>query len=52
MVYDCVAVMPYSTRPLEDNSEGELDGESDADESEYGTESDGKIMDEMKMELD
>ena len=34
MIYDCIVLQPLPAMQLEDNSEGELDGESDASEDE------------------
>jgi hypothetical protein len=44
--------MPYSTRLLEDNSEVNLDGDSDVDYNEYETEGKEKIVERMGIELD
>lgn len=33
-MYDCVVVQPYSTQPLEPNSDGELDEETDVSDEE------------------
>jgi hypothetical protein len=49
VVYDYVVVMPYSSKSLEDNSEGELDGESDVDDDAYETEG-NEIVDRMELD--
>lgn len=44
---------PYETRPLEDNSEGELDGESDASDDDYvpeEEETEADVPEEMKID--
>ena len=42
-MYDCVVVKPLSTRELEQNSEGELDGEEEIEEEEE--ENDAMVVD-------
>jgi hypothetical protein len=46
---DCITVMPYSSRPIEENSEGELDGEPDIDDD-SGTDGDEQTVRSVEME--
>jgi hypothetical protein len=49
---DCINVMPYySSRLMEENSEGELDGESDIDDD-SGTDGDEQSVRTVEMDLD
>jgi hypothetical protein len=49
LVYDFVVVTPYSSKSLEDNSEGELDGELDVDYDEHETDC-NEIVDRMELD--
>lgn len=47
-VLDRVVMGSEETKSLEDNSEGELDGESDVDDDEFETE--GEIIERMDLD--
>ena len=49
MIQDCIVVLPFREKPLEENSEGELDGESE-DEGQEEMIDDGQDSESMQVD--